>query len=102
MKPFQLALNSSGPQVAFATQLHDKFFKVRPNFGSRRVMGASALTLQSLNALYLVPFPPFAQSWARNSTTPTNKTGVSRFLIKFDPLKALSNFFFHEEKVSTN
>lgn len=102
MKPFQLALNSSGPQVAFATQRHDKFFKVRPNLGSRRAMGASVLTLQPFDALCLIPFPPFVQSWARNSTTPTNKTGVSRFLIKFDPLKALSNLFFHEERVSTN
>ena len=33
-----------------------------------------------------------------DSTTPTNKASISRFLRRFDPLKALSDFFFHEVK----
>jgi len=86
MKPFQLALHSSGPQVAFATQFQDKFFKVRRDPGAENY-GDVGFDPSYFNTLHLIPFPPFTQSRARNPTTPTNKAGV---------------FSFHEKSVSTN
>ena len=58
-------------------------------------MRSSALTLQAINALGLIPPAPVTQSRTRNSATPTNKPGIPRFSAKPYPLKTLSNFFFH-------
>ena len=77
MEPFQLALNSPGSQVTLAAQLQNELFMVRPDFGGWGTMRASALALKAINALSLITFPPFTQSRARDSTAPTNKTGVS-------------------------
>lgn len=94
MEPFQFALYASGSQTTLPAQLQNKLLVFRPYWGGRRIMRLSALVLQVINALGLIP-PPFRLSRARDGATPTNKTGVSRLLVKFHPLKALPDFFFH-------